>query len=824
MTSASAGAPARRAVVRWGWRLFRREWRQQVQLLALVTIAVAGAVAAGIMVVNAASPASGQFGAARALTRVQLPAPADATAVIDAARRQFGDLEVIRHRTVPVAGTGRRVDLRAQDPEGALGHGMLRLLHGRRPIAPDEVALTDGAADLLDPDGTGTIDLGGDRTARVVGRVENPGDLRDEFALVAPDALADADALTILLRHDRRPAPPGGGTSRAAEGPTDGGVDFAVLTLGDDGATGVVVVIVMGTTVAMLLVALVAAAGFLVVGSRRQRQLGLLAALGATERHQRLVLLANGAIVGLVSAGGGTVLGLLVWFAAAPAVEQAARHRIDRLDVPWGVILQCVVLAVVASTAAAWWPARALARRPVMAALSRRPPRPTPIHRSAAASAGLVAAGVAGMFASGINGDDPRPLVLMGSLAAMVIGVVLAAPSAIRLAAAAASSLPLSPRLALRDLGRHQSRAAAALAAITLAVGLSMAVVVSASASEFGADEGNLSNRQLLVQPVEGDTPLADAPLDETAAAGLDAAAATIGDAVGVAAEDRVPLDVAVHAPTARPNERRPVTVARQTSPDSFRFVDLAYVATDELLAHLGLDLDLGSAADLPAGVDLLTTATGTVRLLDTDRRPADQPTTVVRHIELPSLTSAPHSLITPHAMTARGLVPARLGWLLEAARPLTADQRRAAVRAAADAGVTVELRSTQDDLAALRAGATGIAIALALVVVLMTVGLIRSESAADLRTLTATGASPSVRRAVTADTAAVLALLGVALGTVGAYVVVAAAYHATLDRLASPPLGQLAAVAVGTPVLAAVLGWLFAGREPPAFARAALD
>ena len=35
------GVPARRAVVRWAWRLFRREWRQQFLILALITVAVA---------------------------------------------------------------------------------------------------------------------------------------------------------------------------------------------------------------------------------------------------------------------------------------------------------------------------------------------------------------------------------------------------------------------------------------------------------------------------------------------------------------------------------------------------------------------------------------------------------------------------------------------------------------------------------------------------------------------------------------------------------------------------------------------------------------
>ena len=35
------GMPARRAVLRWAWRLFRREWRQQSIVLALLLVAVA---------------------------------------------------------------------------------------------------------------------------------------------------------------------------------------------------------------------------------------------------------------------------------------------------------------------------------------------------------------------------------------------------------------------------------------------------------------------------------------------------------------------------------------------------------------------------------------------------------------------------------------------------------------------------------------------------------------------------------------------------------------------------------------------------------------
>ena len=113
----------------------------------------------------------------------------------------------------------------------------------------------------------------------------------------------------------------------------------------------------VATTLVMALVGLIAAAGFVVVAQRRQRQLGLLAAIGATERHLRLVMVANGAIVGAVAAVVGIALGVVGWIAAAPAVEVAVGYRIDRFDLPWALIAECAALAVVMATAAAWWPA-----------------------------------------------------------------------------------------------------------------------------------------------------------------------------------------------------------------------------------------------------------------------------------------------------------------------------------------------------------------------------------------------------------------------------------------------------------------------------------
>ena len=88
-------------------------------------------------------------------------------------------------------------------------------------------------------------------------------------------------------------------------------------------------------TVFLLLASLVAAAGFAVVAQRRLRQLGMLAAVGATQKHLRLVLLTNGAVVGTIAAVVGTIVGLALWLVFAPTLESAVDHRIDRLSLPW---------------------------------------------------------------------------------------------------------------------------------------------------------------------------------------------------------------------------------------------------------------------------------------------------------------------------------------------------------------------------------------------------------------------------------------------------------------------------------------------------------
>jgi putative ABC transport system permease protein len=92
------------------------------------------------------------------------------------------------------------------------------------------------------------------------------------------------------------------------------------------------------------------------------------------------------------------------------------------------------------------------------------------------------------------------------------------------------------------------------------------------------------------------------------------------------------------------------------------------------------------------------------------------------------------------------------------------------------------------------------------------------------VRTLTATGASRSTRRTLTATTAGGLALLGVALGTACAYLTLVAGFGGDLGDLTPVPVTHLAMIAAGTPLAAAAAGWLLAGREPRVIARQLIE
>jgi putative ABC transport system permease protein len=200
------------------------------------------------------------------------------------------------------------------------------------------------------------------------------------------------------------------------------------------------------------------------------------------------------------------------------------------------------------------------------------------------------------------------------------------------------------------------------------------------------------------------------------------------------------------------------------------------------------------------------------------------QTATAVKYSGKPFYVAGASSLILPSAMTKHGWTSIPTGWLVHADAPLTSKQIADARSAAARLGMTTEVRSSDSDVTAVRNTSTLVGLIVAIVIAAMTVGLIRSEAASDIRTLTATGASSFTRRALTATTSSALAGLGVLLGVGVAYIALVTSYHAQLYRLTPVPVAQLLALAVLLPAGAAVAGWLLGNQQPKSFARQLSD
>jgi putative ABC transport system permease protein len=843
----SGGGPARRAIFRWSWRLFRREWQQQVLVLALIGFSVAATTVGVALAYNAVQPQDAMFGTANSSMTFSGSDHADVTA----AEKAFGAVDEIDDTNIPIPGSLNTLDLRAQDPNGKYGHPTLRLVTGHFPSGTVEIALTTGAAATFNAHiGDGFVANG--HTRRVVGIVENPLNLNDEFALVAPGQVASPGQVTILFDA----------TAKQVDAFQPTGNAMGIGTRGTLNKTTAAVVVLALETIGLLFVGLVAAAGFAVMAQRRLRALGMLGALGATDRHVRLAMVANGAVVGVVGSLTGAAVGLIAWIALAPTFERLIKHRIGRLHLPWWAIAASMVLAVVTAVVAAWWPARSAARSSIVAALSGRPSPPKPAHRFFGVGGFLLAGGV-GCLAFA-HRSTPNTFLIVAGMVATTFGMLFVGPLFIRGLAAVGRRAPIALRLALRDLARYQARSAAALGAISLALAIAATVTISAAAAAVPPAEANLANNQAIIYLGSGGG--GSAPGDGSAAIPertgaevhslqprVDALAASLH------AQAVIPLTEAVDpaSPTVSPGTTvadvtatlgkvQTVTHGGQKGIEITDEIPL-YVATPALLAYYGI-----SPSAINANTDVITGRSdlggfvviaprggptpcdsSQARCPANGAKPTPGPATprgpdewhpTIQTLTLPRYTSAPGTLLTMRALQEFGLRSVTAGWFIQTRSPLTTAQINSARQSAAAAGITIETRQKQTSNAELRYGATAVGLLVALGVLAMTVGLIRSETANELRTLAATGATSTTRRTLTSATAGALALLGALLGTGGAYTALIAWHRSDLHPLTRVPYLDLVVIIVGLPLIAITAGWLLAGREPPSIAHQPLE
>ena len=809
------GVPARRAVIRWAIRLLRREWRQQLLILALITVAVGATVVASTVATDTPAPIAGVLGTAQDAASIS-GTSATINAGITKLKSLYDKVDVIENESVPVPGTLNTFDLRAQDPHGPFGGPLLSLVSGRYPATANEIAVTSGVAtDFRLSIGSSWTVAG--QTWKVTGIAANPQSLMDEFALVIPGQVSRPDRVTVLFD-----AP--GQTAGTLQAKTGLNVTTA-QTVTNNNEINPETISIAAAVLGMLLIALVGIGGFAVLAQRRLRAIGMLASQGATERHIGLVVRANGAATGVVGAVAGFVLGFLVWLAYRPQAENSAHHQMGVFQLPWTVIGIAMALAVIATYFAASRPAKAIAKTPIVAALAGRPPALKKTRHLAVPVGlgfGVVAFLLLGMAgATGGNGNGNGMLEVVVGFVALAVAIVLLAPSLLAVVASVGKHAPIAVRLALRDLARYRARSGPALAAISLATLIAVIICV-ASAARFGnvLDYAgpNLTSSQLIVYAPVGNVRTGVGPT-----------------AAQMAAGDKIAKEIAADLGTTTMIALDTTSAGLTHAAGGRSWSGPIYVATPQLLKAFGI-----SQSEINPDADILTTRPGlaTTSLMQltygngegrggngggpngnggggpngnggggpngNNQWPcpagsciANPPIQEVS--QLPSGTSAPNTVVTEHAITTLHLQSSvqTNGWLITVPNGLTPAQITTAQQLAASASgnMSVETRNSIPSLAQIIDAATIFGIVLALGILGLSVGLVRSEAARDLRTLTATGASGLTRRTITAATAGVLAFTGAVVGIVG-----------------------------GMQLAATVLSWLLADRDPVGIARQPLE
>ncbi len=223
-------------------------------------------------------------------------------------------------------------------------------------------------------------------------------------------------------------------------------------------------------------------------------------------------------------------------------------------------------------------------------------------------------------------------------------------------------------------------------------------------------------------------------------------------------------LAARLHARSAVPLEYAGATLHQAGAQVHRDFTGTVYVATPQLLARYGI-----TAGQIAPGTDVLTTRPGMASLPHMEltwgnyglqqgpggfvHKDSKLPACTLssgclasprmQMVSLPSGTSAPNTVITEYAVSKYHLQAHLSGWLIQAPAPLTTLQINAARQFARSYGATAETETGSLGPGQISDGATALGIVIAFGVLAASVGLIRSETAQDLRTLTAAGASP---------------------------------------------------------------------------------
>jgi putative ABC transport system permease protein len=820
---------------------------------------------------------SGDQDADRAGTQAELLAAIPTGSTVLPLRRG-----AVRMRTVDGIGQPNAVMVDATSP---LTKGYVDILDGRFPTNASEVALTDESMQRLGAGVGGTVtNADTNRKYTVVGRVEFPS-LLSEFVLFYPEP--DSEELDKWFSTNEKawlvktPGPIGWDqvvrlnltgmvvASRAVyiDPPPDS--DVPLLVARDLVGAEELALVVLVAGLALLEIVLLAGPAFAVSARRRQRQLALVAANGGTPAHVRRIVLADGVVLGLVGAAVGIVAGVAAAFAGRPWVEELLAHfRAGGYRVFPTALVVIAALAIVTGVLAALVPAFITARQSVVAALGGRRGIAKSKKRWIAVGIIMVAAGGA-ITIGGTTQTDAT--VILAGLVVGELGLVFCTPALVGLVARAGRILPLAPRIALRDAARNRAAAAPAISAVMAAVAGSVALgLIYDSDREFNRNNyrqdlptgtvqvyveyGNpehTASVSALEQAVRASLPVTDihqvrrlgCPPGSEQPYGCDMQAVPHNECPQLKkARDGEQLSTEERkAAAADPRCDRNLMYMYGTVVDDGTAVAALTGATGEDLARAQAILQAGGIVVRSANLIEGGTVTMSVITPSTDGSEPIQPTakgpvppgmsstTMTFPGYLLTTSIGPGSTIVSPGAAAKAGLTSVVATLVAGTNEMptqTQEEKAASALQPLNGFVQIE-RGFPNEIDPRLWVLIGAAITITLGAAAVGTGLAAADGRADLSTLAAVGASPTVRRGLSISQSGVIAGLGSFLGAlagIGAAIAIITALNRTRDVL-WPEVGGLPIVMpwltlvltlVITPVVAILGAGLFTRSRLP--------
>ncbi|MEU5675079.1 ABC transporter permease, partial [Micromonospora sp. NPDC047753] len=264
--------------------------------------------------------------------------------------------------------------LNLQSDPGAGPLSTVRVVEGRYPDAPGQIAITPRTAERLGLSvGTTTSGTGGELSApaplTVTAMVETTADAG--YDAYAPESAVIGWArLTAVDRVDVRVAPGTEAdavrqrvTAVVAAQPIRSGVEVrdAEANAVAEQVGKLFILVGMFVSIAVAAAALVVTSTFRIVFAQRMRQLALLRAVGASRATLVGALTAEGALTGLVAGVAGVAAALTLGY-ALPPVLRAAGRQVSTPGLPLAAAVTVVIGAVVITVLAVLAPALSAAR------------------------------------------------------------------------------------------------------------------------------------------------------------------------------------------------------------------------------------------------------------------------------------------------------------------------------------------------------------------------------------------------------------------------------------------------------------------------------